>query len=225
MTTVADVLPHILALLGDGALTAAQIAAGAASIAFAGGLAMAVVNVFTPFAAVRLAIAAYTEWMRNVPALAHLFLLYFGLASLGVRLTPLAAAIAGLGLVGAAVLCDVFTAGLRALHVGQREAALAVGLTPLQALRFIVLPQVLRLTLPAIGNYASQLVKDTSIASAIAAPEIMFFARNLVTSTFETPLIYASAIALYAAIVLPVSWLFARFERRLAAAGGMGGAR
>lgn len=225
MTDVADILPHILALLGEGAWTAAQIAAGAAAIAFAGGLLLAVVNVFTPFAAVRLAIAAYTEWMRNVPALAHLFLLYFGLASVGVRLTPLTAAIAGLGLVGAAVLCDVFTAGLRALHAGQREAALAVGLTPLQALRCIVLPQVLRLTLPAIGNYASQLVKDTSIASAIAAPEIMFFARNLVTSTFQTPLIYASAIALYAVIVLPVSWLFARAERRLAASGGVGGAR
>ena len=225
MTDAADILPHILALLGDGALTAAQIAAGAAVIAFAGGLALAVVNVFTPIAALRLAIAAYTEWMRNVPALAHLFLLYFGLASVGVRLTPLTAAILGLGLVGAAVLCDVFTAGLRALHAGQREAALAVGLTPLQALRCIVLPQVLRLTLPAVGNYASQLVKDTSIASAIAAPEIMFFARNLVTSTFQTPLIYASAIALYAAIVLPVSWLFARAERRLAASGGIGGAR
>jgi polar amino acid transport system permease protein len=225
VTTASEVLPQILALLGDGALTAGQIAAGAAAIAFAGGLALAVANVFAPLAAVRLAIAAYTEWMRNVPALAHLFLLYFGLASVGVRLSPLAAAIAGLGLVGVAVLCDVFSAGLRALHAGQREAALAVGLTPLQALRCVVLPQVLRLTLPAVGNYASQLVKDTSIASAIAAPEIMFFARNLVTSTFQTPLIYASAIALYAAIVLPVSWLFARAERRLAASGGVGGAR
>ena len=164
MTAIVDVLPGILSVLCVGALTAAQIAAGAAAIAFAGGLVLAVANVFTPLAAVRLAIAAYTEWMRNVPALAHLFLLYFGLASVGVRLTPLAAAIVGLGLVGAAVLCDVFSAGLRALHVGQREAALAAGLTPHQALRFIVLPQVLRLTLPAVGNYASQLVKDTSIA-------------------------------------------------------------
>ena len=215
MTAVADVLPHILALLGDGALTAAQIAAGAAAIAFAGGLVLAVVNVFTPFAAVRLAIAAYTEWMRNVPALAHLFILYFGLASVGVRFSPKGAAIVGLGLVGAAVLCDVFSAGLRALHVGQREAALACGLSPLQALRFIVLPQMLRLTLPAIGNYASQLIKDTSIASAIAAPEIMFYARNLVTSTFQTPLIYASAVVLYASIVFPVSWMFNRMERRL----------
>lgn len=225
MTTALAALPEILALLGAGALTAARIAAGAAAIAFAGGLVLAVADVFTPWRAVRIAIAAYTEWMRNVPALAHLFLLYFGLASVGVRLTPLAAAIAGLGLVGAAVLCDVFGAGLRALHAGQREAALAAGLTPAQALRHVVLPQVLRLTLPAVGNYASQLVKDTSIASAIAAPEIMFFARHLVTSTFQTPAIYASAIALYAAIVLPVSWLFARAERRLGVSGAAGAAR
>ena len=225
MSAPMEALPGILAVLGAGAATAAQIAAGAAAIAFALGLALAVANVFTPLAAARVAIAAYTEWMRNVPALAHLFLLYFGLASVGVRLTPLTASILGLGLVGAAVLCDVFSAGLRALHVGQREAALAVGLTPAQALRLVVLPQVLRLTLPALGNYATQLVKDTSIASAVAAPEIMFFARNLVTSTFQTPLIYASAIALYAAIVLPLGWLFARVERRLGAAGGMGAAR
>lgn len=210
-----DALPGIVTALLAGALTAAQVAFGAALIAFSLGLLLALVNVFTRSGVVRVAIGAYSEWMRNVPALAHLFLLYFGLASVGVRFEPKTAAILGLGLVGAAVLCDVFTAGLRALHVGQREAALAVGLTPMQALRWVVLPQMLRLTLPSIGNYASQLIKDTSIASAIAAPEIMFYARNLVTSTFQTPLIYASAIALYASIVFPVSWAFNRMERRL----------
>lgn len=210
-----DAFPNIISALLAGALTAAQVALGAGLIAFILGLLLALVNVFTQVRVVRLAIAAYIEWMRNVPALAHLFLLYFGLASVGVRFSPKAAAIIGLGLVGAAVLCDVFSAGMRALHVGQREAALAVGLTPMQALRSIVLPQMLRLTLPSIGNYASQLIKDTSIASAIAAPEIMFYARSLVTSTFQTPLIYASAIALYASIVFPVSWMFSRMERRM----------
>lgn len=210
-----DALPTIVVTLLAGAVTAAQVALGAAAIAFTLGLLLALLNVFTAFAAVRTAIGVYVEWMRNVPALAHLFILYFGLASVGVRFSPKGAAIVGLGLVGAAVLCDVFSAGLRALHVGQREAALACGLSPLQALRFIVLPQMLRLTLPAIGNYASQLIKDTSIASAIAAPEIMFYARNLVTSTFQTPLIYASAVVLYASIVFPVSWMFNRMERRL----------
>jgi polar amino acid transport system permease protein len=210
-----DALPTIVLTLLEGAVTAAQVALGAALIAFTLGLLLALLNVFTALAVVRTAIGVYVEWMRNVPALAHLFILYFGLASIGVRFSPKGAAIVGLGLVGAAVLCDVFSAGMRALHVGQREAALACGLSPMQALRYIVLPQMLRLTLPAIGNYASQLIKDTSIASAIAAPEIMFYARNLVTSTFQTPLIYASAVVLYASIVFPVSWMFNRMERRL----------
>jgi polar amino acid transport system permease protein len=214
---VPDSYLHILSVLATGAFTAAQVAVGAAAIAFSLGLVLALLVVFSRSAAVHFVIAAYVEWMRNVPALAHLFLLYFGLAAVGLRLSPMVAAVLGLGLVGAAVLCDVFAGGLRALHAGQREAALSVGLTPNQALRFIVLPQMLRLTLPALGSYTVQLVKDTSIASAIAAPEIMFYARNLVTSTFQTPLIYTTAMLMYAAIVFPLSWCFARVERRLGA--------
>lgn len=215
MSTLLPSLAAILPVLLAGAVTAVQVAAVAGALAVLLGLGLALLSVFTRIALLRVAIGAYVEWMRNVPALAHLFVLYFGLASLGIRFSPKGAAMLGLGLVGAAVLCDVFSAGLRALHSGQREAALAVGLTPRQALQHVLLPQVLRLTLPSLGNFASQLIKDTSIASAIAAPEVMFYARNLVTSTFQTPLIYASALVLYAAIVFPVSWAFARAERRL----------
>jgi polar amino acid transport system permease protein len=208
-------LLDIVKILSVGALTALQVSAGAFVIALLIGLALALVRTFVANRAAQGAIAAWTEWMRNVPALAHLFVLYFGLASVGIRLSPVLAACLGLGLVGAAVLCDIFTAGLRSLHTGQREAALAVGLKPGQVLRHVLLPQTLRLTLPSLGNYASQLVKDTSIASAIAVPEIMFYARNLVTSTFETTLIYLAAMLLYAALVLPVTWAFAGAERRL----------
>ncbi|MEO8059677.1 MAG: amino acid ABC transporter permease [Burkholderiales bacterium] len=204
----------IVKTLSIGALIAIQVALGAFAIAVSVGLLLALARTFVRKHAVQVTIAAWSEWMRNVPALAHLFLLYFGLASVGVRLSPMLAACLGLGLVGAAVLCDVFTAGLRSLPIGQREAALSVGLTPVQVLRFVLLPQMLRVTLPSLGNYASQLVKDTSIASAIAVPEIMFYARNLVTSTFQTTAIYVGAMLLYAAIVMPVTWMFARVERR-----------
>lgn len=205
----------ILAVLLGGAVTAAQVAVGAFVIALAGGMLLAVTVTFVRFRPLALAIAAYIEWMRNVPALAHLFVIYFGLAAVGIRLSPLVAAILGLGLVGTAVLCDVFVAGLKCLHAGQREAALSVGMTPLQTLVHVLLPQMLRVTWPSLGNYTSQLLKDTSIASAIAAPEIMFFARNLVTSTFETTLIYLAAMLLYAAMVLPISWGFAKTEKRM----------
>lgn len=215
-----ETLILIVLTLARGAVTAAQVALGAGLLASSLGLLLALLVVFAHNRVLRAVIAVYIEWMRNVPALAHLFVLYFGLASVGVRLSPLTAAVIGLGLVGAAILCEVFAAGLRCLHAGQREAALAVGLTPAQALRNVLLPQMLRVTLPSLGNYASQLVKDTSIASAIAAPEVMFYARNLVTSTFETPIIYLTAMLLYAAMVLPISWAFARLERSTA-----GGAR
>ncbi|CAN7201134.1 amino acid ABC transporter permease [Acidovorax sp. LjRoot38] len=215
-----ETLILIVLTLARGAVTAAQVALGAGLLASSLGLLLALLVVFAHNRVLQAVIAVYIEWMRNVPALAHLFVLYFGLASVGVRLSPLTAAVIGLGLVGAAILCEVFAAGLRCLHAGQREAALAVGLTPAQALRNVLLPQMLRVTLPSLGNYASQLVKDTSIASAIAAPEVMFYARNLVTSTFETPIIYLTAMLLYAAMVLPISWAFGRLERSTA-----GGAR
>ncbi|GAA6118869.1 amino acid ABC transporter permease [Acidovorax sp. FG27] len=208
----------IIKTLSVGAFMAVQVALGAFAIASSIGLVLALARTFVRMHAVQVAIAAWSEWMRNVPALVHLFLLYFGLASVGVPLPPVLAACLGLGLVGAAVLCDVFTAGLRSLHVGQREAALSVGLTPLQVLRLVLLPQALRVTLPSLGNYASQLMKDTSIASAIAVPEIMFYARNLVTSTFETTAIYIGAMLVYASIVMPITWTFARVERRMEAA-------
>lgn len=205
----------ILRVLAAGAVTALQVGAGAITIALLLGFALAVLVTFGRRRVLTLAISAYIEWMRNVPALAHLFVLYFGLPAIGVRLSPVTAAILGLGLVGAAVLCDVFAAGLKSIHVGQREAALSVGLTPAQALCHVLIPQVLRVTLPSLGNYVSQLLKDTSIASAIAAPEIMFYARNLVTSTFQTTLIYVGAMLLYAAMLLPIGWAFARAEARL----------
>ncbi|MFW5332060.1 amino acid ABC transporter permease [Hydrogenophaga sp. ZJX-1] len=205
----------ILGTLAAGAVTALQVAVGAFVIASLLGLGLAVLRVFSRNRLLQLGLAAYIEWMRNVPALAHLFLLYFGLATVGVRLSPLFAAVVGLGLVGAAVLCDVFAAGLKSLHVGQREAALAVGLTPGQTLRFVLVPQMFRATFPSLANYTTALIKDTSIASAIAAPEIMFYARNLVTSTFETTLIYLAAMLLYAAMVLPVAWGFKRVEQAM----------
>ncbi|OOG83632.1 ABC transporter permease [Hydrogenophaga sp. A37] len=215
MTPAMETFASILGTLAAGAVTALQVAVGAFVIASLLGLGLAVLRVFSRNQLLQLGLAAYIEWMRNVPALAHLFLLYFGLATVGVRLSPLLAAVVGLGLVGAAVLCDVFAAGLKSLHVGQREAALAVGLTPGQTLRHVLVPQMFRATFPSLANYTTALIKDTSIASAIAAPEIMFYARNLVTSTFETTLIYLAAMLLYAAMVLPVAWGFKRVERTM----------
>jgi ABC-type amino acid transport system permease subunit len=96
------------------------------------------------------------------------------------------------------------------------EAALSLGMTPVKAMRFIVLPQAVRIMLPPLGNYAILLVKDTSIISTIAAPEIMFEARRLVQATFMHSIsgqIYLLCALFYLALTLPLAQVVRHFEK------------
>jgi His/Glu/Gln/Arg/opine family amino acid ABC transporter permease subunit len=196
-----------------GAVTTVEITLAALVLAIVIGLSFALLKL-TRFRALHWLIDAYVELFRNTPVLAQLFIIYFGLAYMGFKVAALPAAIIGLGLNGGAILTEVFRAGLGAIHHGQREAALAVGMTPWASLRYIILPQTWRITLPPLGNYAIALLKDTAVVSAIAAPEIMFYARNLVTSTFETTAVYILAAALYFCLSFPLARLVERFEKR-----------
>ena len=200
-------------ILLRGAVMTVQITAGALLVAIVLGLIMAVIKT-SRSRIVRFLVAVYIEIFRDVPALTVLFITYFGLAHVGIKIEPVPAAILGLGLIGGAILAEVFRSGFEALHYGQREAALAVGMTQMVAMRHIILPQAVRITLPPIGNYAIGLLKDTAIVSAIAAPEIMFWARNLVTSTFETTLVYVLAAALYFCLSFPLSRVVRRLEEK-----------
>ena len=209
-------LQKILSLGGPlllGAVTTIEITVFSFIVAALIGLLFALLKIGSVKPVVWL-IDAYVEIFRNTPVLAQLFIIYFGLAHAGVQIAAIPAAIIGLGLNGGAILTEVFRAGLSAVHRGQREAALAVGMTPWTSLRFIILPQTWRITLPPLGNYAIALLKDTAVVSAIAAPEIMFYARNLVTSTFETTFIYILAALLYFALSFPLARLVNRFEQR-----------
>jgi polar amino acid transport system permease protein len=193
-----------------------QVSLGAFIFAIGTGLILATLRYLLPIALIRVPIAVFVEIFRNVPSLTHLFIIYFGLAYVGIRFGSISSAIIALGLIGGATLTDVFRAGFEAVHTGQREAALAVGMTPRLAFREIILPQTWRVTLPPIGNYAVQLVKDTSLVAAIAAPEVMFTARNLVVTTFETSIIYAFAAGVYLLLCLPLSRLAKTLEQRMA---------
>jgi His/Glu/Gln/Arg/opine family amino acid ABC transporter permease subunit len=198
-------------LLGAGTTIAITLSALLAAIVL--GLSLALVRLLG-LRVVNALIATYVEVFRNTPVLAQLFIIYFSLPYLGLKIGPFPAAVIGLGLNGGAVLTEVFRAGLNAIHYGQREAALAIGMTPWMSLRYIILPQTWRITLPPLGNYAIALLKDTAVVSAIAAPEIMFWARNLVTSTFETTFVYVLAAALYFCLSFPLARLVERFERQ-----------
>lgn len=197
----------------EGAFTTVVITLLSLAVAIVIGLVLALVRL-ARIRAVNVLIDAYVELFRNTPVLAQLFIIYFGLPYLGYKIPSFPAAILGLGLNGGAVLSEVFRAGLGAIHHGQREAALAVGMTPLMSLRYIILPQTWRITLPPLGNYAIALLKDTAVVSAVAAPEIMFRARNLVTTTFETSFIYALVAVFYFCLSFPLARIVDRLERQ-----------
>jgi His/Glu/Gln/Arg/opine family amino acid ABC transporter permease subunit len=200
-------------ILLKGAVMTVQITVGSLAVAIVFGLVMAVIKT-SRLRIARLLVNVYIEIFRDIPALTLLFILYFGLAYMGFMIEPAPAAIIGLGAIGGAILTEVFRSGFEALHHGQREAALAVGMTPAMAMRYIIFPQAIRIVLPPVGNYAIGLLKDTAIVSAIAAPEIMFWARNLVTSTFETTLIYVLAAMLYFCMSFPLAQVVNKLEQK-----------
>jgi len=205
----------IVQALCAGAFVTVKVTAGALIVALAIGMVSASVAALTSNRLVQVAIRVYVELLRNVPSLTFLFLLYFGLASLGVRLSSMAAAILGLGMIGGAVTVDIFRSGFLSVPVGQKEAAASIGLSPLLSFRLIVLPQGLKLAMPSVGNYAIGLIKDTSLVAAIAAPEVMFNARQLVNETFQTALIYGSAAVVYLVLTGLMAQSVMFIERRL----------
>lgn len=205
-----DLIPVLLL----GAITTLEVTAGGFVIAAIIGLLSAIMLGFRS-RVLRTAIATYVDVFRAIPVLTQLFIIYFGLTEIGIRLDPLPAAILGFGINGGAYLTEVFRAGIASVHQGQTEAAQMLGMTRLSALRVVVLPQAMRVVLPPLGNFVIGLLKDTALASAVAAPELMFRARNLVDKTFLSTQIYMATAAIYLAMSLPLGYLTRLAEARV----------
>lgn len=201
----------------EGALVSVQAAAGALVVATALGLMLAMFSLSGKRPLFWFA-RAWIEFIRGTPALTQLFILYFGLADFGLQMPPLVAAIVGLGINGSAYLAEIFRSGIQAVARGQTEAAHSLGLSPFWTARDVVLPQAARMMVPPFVNYGVQLLKDTSLISSIAAPEIMFRARNLVMETYESMTIYLLVAAIYLAISIPLSRLASHLQARSGAA-------
>lgn len=159
---------------------------------------------------------AFVQFIRAVPLLALLLALYFGLPSFGLTLSGYWAGILGLGLQGAAYVAEVLRAGLGSVHKGQREAALAAGLTPGQVFLSVVLPQAMRVMLPPMLNCYVSLLKDSSLCALIATDELMLAARAMSSEYFLPLHIFVLVGLFYFAIAFPLSMLSRLLARRLA---------
>jgi polar amino acid transport system permease protein len=169
---------------------------------------------------VRLLGIGYVEVLRGVPPVAWLFLLYFGLAQMDVRLESLPAAIVGLGLISAAYLAEIYRSGLRAVPVGQFEAARAIGLGAPRVYSLVIAPQAIRTVVPPAAAFLIGLLKDSAIASLIGVPEVTGLSLRLTQQEFEGLAIFTAAGIIYMAMSLPLAaltrWVGARLKGRLA---------
>jgi polar amino acid transport system permease protein len=111
----------------------------------------------------------------------------------------------GLALHGGAILAEVFRSGIEALHRGQREAALSLGMNPTQAMAYIILPQAIRIVLPPVANYAIGLLKDTALCSLIGVNELMNDAKSIAFADYQPMAVFLLVAAIYFAISYPLS--------------------
>ena len=209
-----EMLPYFLNVLGVGALTTVGLTLAAFVVAAVLGFCLALMR-FSHHRTLGVLASCYLEIFRNIPILTQLFILYFGLTYIGITLPAVGAAIIGFGLNGAAILSEVFRSSIKTIDKGQAEAAYSIGMTRSMAMRIIVLPQAFKISIPGMANFAIGLLKDTSLASAAAVPEMTFKAKMLVSETYQTNLIYFLLAIIYLALSLFIAYWASRTERRL----------
>ena len=161
---------------------------------------------------------AYVAVFRGTPLLVQLFVLYYGLPSIGVQLEPLTAGIVGLGLNVGAYLSESLRGALQGVDRGQWLAAQSLGMRRIQTLRYVVGPQALRLALPSLSNSLISLVKDTSLVSVIAVTELMLATKEVIATTFQPFPLYLTAAVIYWLISMLLEGIQQLLEKRLARA-------
>lgn len=142
------------------------------------------------------------EFFRSIPALVLLFLFYFGVSFLQLNLSPFVAALLAMGFRSAAYQSQIFKGAIKSIDIGQMQAARSLGMTKLKAIRYIILPQALRISIPSWSNEYASVLKDTSLVYALGITELMRQGRYIVARTFGNAiLVYVICALIYFVIV------------------------
>lgn len=155
----------------------------------------------------------YVEVIRNTPILVQIMIIYFALPEVGISFTPFMSAIIALSINSGAYVSEIFRSGILAIDKGQTEAGRSLGLSYFQTMKFIILPQALKNSLPALGNEFISLVKESSIVYFVGVADIMFAANTVKNATYETFGPYLIAAAIYFIITSVLSFLVKRLEK------------
>jgi polar amino acid transport system permease protein len=209
-------LVQVYPLLLKGLWMTAKLCAACVSLGMVVGLVIAVLyNIHNRW--LKIALDVYVDFFRAMPPLVLLILIYYGLPFLDINLPEFSAAVIGLTLNGSSYYGEIFRAGIESIPVGQVEAARSTGLSFLQTMRRVILPQAIRTVLPPLTTNTLELIKATSVASAVALPEFLRTARIAQGLVYNPTPLFAVAVA-YLLMLWPLVRLISKLERKTATA-------
>src|SRR5213079_1220563 len=205
--------------LASGVGVTLLLAALSGATSLAAGFVVALARLYGP-RWLRPAVILYIDSMRAIPVLVVLVWTFFALPIVtGLTMPPFIAALIGLTVHLAAYAAEIVRAGIESIRPGQTRAAVALGMSPAQVMRRIVLPQALVRMLPAFGSLLSITIKDTAIASVIAVGELMRQSETVAGQSFQPIEVFTFAMLLYFLMLFPVTRGVDRFYRRVAHLG------
>jgi cystine transport system permease protein len=155
--------------------------------------------------------AFYVSAMRGTPLLVQIFVIYYGLPSVGIEFEPVTAGVLALTLNVAAYLSESLRGAIAGVDKGQWDAAQSLGLSWWQSMRYIIAPQGVRLAVPSLANSLISLIKDTSLVSVITVSELMMATKDMIAQTFQPLPLYLMAAAIYWVL----SAVFERVQKRV----------
>ena len=164
-------------------------------------------------------VTAYIEFSRNTPLLVQLFFIYYGLPKIGIPTDAGTCGVIGLAFLGGSYMAEAFRSGLEAIEPIQMESSLSLGMNYVQAMRYVILPQAISISVPAFMANVIFLLKETSVFSAISLMDLMFTAKDLIGLYYKTTESLFLLVVFYLLILLPISILGSLLERRLRYAG------
>ena len=208
------VLVQYWPLFLQGAWLTVQVSVQAFLLGYALGIAVALLAL-VPGWAPRVLVSTYVAVLRSIPFIIIVFVVYYGLPFSGVRLPATVVGTVALALFASAYYTEIIRAGILALPRGQFESARAVGMSPLQAMRHIVGPQVARAIVPPSTNMTLTMIKESAVLSSITVPELTYQGLVVQGNTFAPFEVFAAVTLIYWGLTAVVAWLARVLERRL----------
>ncbi|MGO4762946.1 amino acid ABC transporter permease [Cupriavidus sp. 2KB_3] len=214
LALVMDSLPVLL----QGALLTLKFAVLSMAFGLVIGIVVALMGI-SHAPTLKMVARVYVSIMRGTPLLVQIFVVYYGLPSVGIALEPTPAGVLTLSLNVGAYLSESMRGAILGISRGQWMAAYSLGLTPIQTLRYIVGPQALRLAVPSLSNSLISLIKDTSLVSVITVTELLRTAQEIIAATYQPLPLYLAVAVIYWILSTGLSVLQRVLERRLSLPG------